>query len=91
MIAGILRAASVGPKTLNAKILNLAGSELVSLDKIVSTSNEILNKSAVIIDGGKTPSIRNPSIKETTNILEWQPTIGLRIGLEKCLLEMIVN
>ena len=91
LIAGILRAASVGPEALNAKILNMAGSELVSLDKIVSTSNEILNKSALIIDGGGTPSIRNPSIKETTNILEWQPTIGLRIGLEKCLSEMIVN
>ena len=91
LIAGILQSASKGPDLLNSKILNLAGSELVSLDQIVSAANEILGKSSVIIDGGKIASIRNPLIDETSTILEWSPKINIRKGLESCLKVMSAN
>ena len=91
LIAGILQSASKGPDLLNTKILNLAGSELVSLDQIVSAANEILGKSSVIIDGGKIASIRNPLIDETSTILEWSPKINIRKGLESCLKVMSAN
>jgi UDP-glucose 4-epimerase len=89
LIGGILSTISVGPQKLQSKILNLAGSELISLDKIVSVSNEVLNKSVAIIDGGKSPSIRNPLIEEAKEVLGWKPVIGLREGLERCLSEML--
>ena len=91
LIAGILQSALKGPDLLHTKILNLAGSELVSLDQIVSASNEILGRSSVIIDGGKIASIRNPLIDETSKILEWHTKINIRIGLESCLKVMITN
>ena len=91
LIAGILQSASKGPDLLNTKILNLAGSELVSFHQIVSAANEILGKSSVIIDGGKIASIRNPLIDETSTILEWSPKINIRQGLESCLKVMTAN
>ena len=91
LIFGILQSALKGPDLLNTKILNLAGSELVSLDQIVSVANEILGKSSVIVDGGKIASIRNPLIDETSKILEWHPKINIRKGLESCLKVMSTN
>ena len=86
-----MQSASKGPDLLDAKILNLAGSELVSLDQIVSVANEILGKSSVIIDSGKIASIRNPLIDEISKILEWSPKINIRQGLESCLKAMTSN
>ena len=91
LTAGILQSVLKGSDLLNTKILNLAGSELVSLDQIVSVANEILGKSSAIIDGGKIASIRNPLINETSRILEWSPKITFKDGLEKCLYIMKVN
>lgn len=91
LVAGILQSASKGPQLLNTKILNLAGSELVSLDQIVAVVSEVLGKSAVIIDGRKIASIRNPIIEETSKILEWSPKMNIRQGLESCLKVMIAN
>jgi nucleoside-diphosphate-sugar epimerase len=91
LIAGILQSASKGSNLLNTKILNLAGSEIVSLGAIVSVANEILGKSSAIIDGGKVASIRNPLIDETSRILEWSPKISIRQGLELCLKVMSAN
>ena len=91
LIAGILQSAAKGPQLLNTKILNLAGSELVSLGQIVSVANEILGKSSIIVDGGKIASIRNPLIDETSKILEWSPKINIRQGLETCLKVMSAN
>jgi len=91
LIAGILQSASKGSDLLNTKILNLAGSEIVSLGTIVSVANEILGKSSAIIDSGKVASIRNPLIDETSRILEWSPKICIRQGLERCLKVMSAN
>jgi nucleoside-diphosphate-sugar epimerase len=91
LITGILKSASKGPDLLDNKILNMAGSELVSLNQIVSVANEILEKSSAIIDGGKIASIRNPLIDETSRILEWSPAINIRQGLESCLKVMTAN
>ena len=91
LITGILKSASKGPDLLDAKILNLAGSELASLDQIVSVANEILGKSSVIIDSGKIASIRNPLIEEISKILEWSPKVNIRQGLESCLKAMTSN
>jgi UDP-glucose 4-epimerase len=91
LITGIVQSALKGPDLLNTKILNLAGSELVSLDQIVFAANEILDKSSKIIDGGKIASIRNPLIDETSRILGWSPQINIREGLHICLNTMTAN
>lgn len=91
LIDGILQSASKGANLLNTKILNLAGSEMVSLGEVVSVANEILGKSSAIIDGGKVASIRNPLIDETSRILDWSPKISIRQGLERCLKVMCAN
>lgn len=88
LIDGILRTVSVGPEKLDEEILNLAGPELISLQDIVMTSNEILHSSAAIIDSGKSPSIRNPIIDKAERLLGWKPVVKLREGLKKCLLSM---
>ena len=91
LIDGILQSASKGADLLNTKILNLAGSEMVSLGEVVSVANEILGKSSAIIDGGKVASIRNPLIDETSRILDWSPKISIRQGLERCLKVMCAS
>jgi UDP-glucose 4-epimerase len=72
LVEGILRTVSVGPERLNGEILNLAGPELVSLQDLVTASNEILQSSAPINSGGKSPSIRNPIIGKAELILDWR-------------------
>ena len=91
LIAGILKSVSIGPDLLNSKVLNLAGFELVSLEQIVSVANELLGKSSKIFDAGKTASIRNPLIDETSRILEWEPVTNFKDGLESCLKVMITS
>jgi nucleoside-diphosphate-sugar epimerase len=91
LIAGILKSVSIGPDSLNSKVLNLAGFELVSLEQIVSVANELLGKSSQIFDTGKMASIRNPLIDETSRILEWAPVTNFKDGLESCLKVMITS
>lgn len=89
LINGILKCIKIGPSYLNQKILNLSGSELVSLNDVVCTSNRILKKSARIIESSASPSIRNPVIDRAVELLNWKPKVDLESGLAACLTYMI--
>ena len=89
LVSGILNCIETGPSFLNQKIINISGSELISLDNLVNTSNEILKKSAQINQNSDTPSIRNPVIDSALEILDWKPKIDLKSGLSECLTFMI--
>ena len=89
LISGILNCIETGPSILNQKIINISGSELISLDNLVNTSNEILKKSAQINENSGTPSIRNPVIDSALELLDWKPKIDLKSGLSECLAFMI--
>ena len=89
LISGILNCIEMGPSFLNQKIINISGSELISLDNLVNTSNEILKKSAQINENRGTPSIRNPVIDSALELLDWKPKIDLKSGLSECLTFMI--
>ena len=89
LISGILNCIETGPSFLNQKIINLSGSELISLDNLVHTSNEILKKSVQVNENSQTPSIRNPVIDSALELLDWKPKIDLKSGLLECLTFMI--
>ena len=89
LISGILNCIETGPSFLNKKIINLSGSELISLENLVDTSNEILKKSVQVNENSQTPSIRNPVIDSALEILDWKPKIDLKSGLSECLTFMI--
>jgi nucleoside-diphosphate-sugar epimerase len=89
LISGILNCIETGPLFLNQKIINLSGSELISLENLVDTSNEILKKSVQINENNGTPSIRNPVIDSALELLDWKPKIDLKSGLSECLTFMI--
>jgi nucleoside-diphosphate-sugar epimerase len=91
LVSGILQSLSIDSALLNSKIFNLAGSELISLEQIVSTSNQILSKNSKITDDGKMASIRNPLIDEASKVMGWSPKIGFQEGLKNCLDEMCAN
>ena len=89
LVSGILNCIETGPSFLNHKIINISGSELISLDNLVNTSNEILKKSVQINENSETPSIRNPVIDSALELLDWKPKIDLKSGLSECLTFMI--
>jgi nucleoside-diphosphate-sugar epimerase len=89
LINGILKCTDIGPSLLNQKIINLSGSELVSLDDVANTSNQILNKSTQIIETGGITSIRNPVNALAFELLRWKPKVDLKAGLLECLSFMI--
>ena len=89
LVSGILNCIETGPSVLNHKIINISGSELISLDNLVNTSNEILKKSVQVNENSETPSIRNPVIDSALELLDWKPKIDLKSGLSECLTFMI--
>ena len=89
LITGIIACIKKGPSVLDKKIINLAGPELVSLENLVTKSNEILKKSVEINEIRSIPSIRNPAINSAAELIKWAPSLDLKSGLEKCLNFMI--
>jgi len=89
LIRGILKCIEIGPSFLNQKIINLSGSELLSLSDVANASNEVLKKSTQIIETGGSPSIRNPVNALAFELLDWKPKIDLKTGLLDCLAFMI--
>ena len=79
IIQGIILA--IGIKGFN--IINLTGNEIVSLDEIIHTSEKVFNKKVIIKE--KDPeniSLRNPSNCKAKKILNWEPKINLKDGIE---------
>ncbi len=88
LVRGILAAVKAGPDKAKGTPINIAGSELISLRRIVDTAGEILNLPVTCSQGSNAPSIRNPDIARARNLLGWEPMISLREGLIECLKEM---
>lgn len=85
LVQGILRTAELGATITDVNPINLAGSELISLEHVVNVANSVLKKSTPIIDEGKLPSIRNPMIHRAQGILQWEPLTQFSDGIRKCL------
>ncbi len=79
VVQGIILA--IGVQGFN--IINLTGNQIVSLDEIIHTSEEVFNKKVVIKE--KDPeniSLRNPSNSKAKKMLNWEPKINLKDGIE---------
>lgn len=88
LVEGILNAVKLGKSISDTNPINLAGSELITLAEIVDISNKLLHKSALIIDGGKPASIRNPLIDRAQKLLDWEPRTEFSVGIQKCIKAM---
>lgn len=85
LVEGILKVAELGASKMNSLPINLAGSELISLSKVVETVNRLLGKSISVIDGGKQASIRNPLINLSSEKLGWSPKTDFSTGIQNCI------
>lgn len=75
---GIIK--SIGLEGFN--IINLTGNKIITLEDIIEKSQNILGKSAKIIETNPAEiSVRNPSNNKAKKILHWEPTIDLETGL----------
>lgn len=64
-------------------IINLTGNNIVTLKDIIDLSQEIFNKKIEINEKNPTQiSIRNPSNIKAKKIMNWEPKIDLKSGLE---------
>ena len=85
LVEGILKVVELGASKMNSLPINLAGSELISLSKVVETVNRLLGKSISVIDGGNQASIRNPLINLSSEKLGWSPKTDFSTGIQKCI------
>jgi nucleoside-diphosphate-sugar epimerase len=69
-------------------IYNLSGDKLVSLNDISREVMNLLNKRVQVIEGGLTPSIRNPSPDKFNHDFNFKASTSLRSGLEACIVTM---
>ena len=67
-------------------IINLTGNQINTLKEIIDISQIILNKKIEIFENNpKQISIRNPSNLKAKEIINWEPKIDLKTGLESLL------
>ena len=63
-------------------IINLAGSQLITLGDILEESCKILGRKPKIIDLGKAPVVRSISNQQARAVLNWEPEYDLKKGLK---------
>jgi nucleoside-diphosphate-sugar epimerase len=85
LISGLIACSIVDENSIVNGPLNLAGNKLISLDEIVETTSVILGKKSIIMSESKPASIRNPISEKAKSILNWNPEVDLRKGIELCL------
>jgi len=72
---------SIGLSGFN--IINLTGNEIITLDDVIQKSQSIFGKSVKVIEKNSSQiSIRNPSNKKAKKMLNWEPQINLKQGIE---------
>jgi len=80
--SGIL--ASVGRS--ESEVLNLAGSDLVTLGDVVRASSLVLEREVELVESDPDrPSVRNPDNARALATLEWRPEVDLESGLRSVL------
>ena len=75
--SGILRSIQL----TGFNIINLAGSEFVTLERIVGLSEKIVGKKAEVVESGESPSMRKISIEKAKKLLGWSPSLDIESGL----------
>ena len=76
---GILK--SIGLKGFN--ILNLTGDQMITMENLIYECEKIYGKKMLITEKeSMTINVRNPSNRKAKHMLNWQPEINLREGLE---------
>jgi len=86
LVAGIRAVAEAAPETAAGGVLNLGNTEEITVLELAETILEVVET-----DSGITheplpqddPSVRRPDISRATKMLDWEPTVGLRDGLER--------
>ncbi len=67
-------------------IINLTGNQINTLKEIIDTSQKILDKKIEVFESNSNQiSIRNPSNLKAKKIINWEPKIDLKTGLESLL------
>lgn len=67
-------------------IINLTGNQINTLKEIIDTSQKILNKKIEVFESNSNQiSVRNPSNQKAKKIINWEPKIDLKTGLESLL------
>jgi len=75
---------SFGLKGFN--IINLSGNQINTLKDIIDMSQKVLNKKIEVFESNPEQiSIRNPSNLKAKKIINWEPQIDLKSGLESLL------
>lgn len=68
-------------------IINLTGNDIITLKDIIETSQMVLNKKVEVLESNPNQiSIRNPSNLKAKKIINWEPKIDLKTGLESLLI-----
>ena len=68
-------------------IINLTGNDIITLKDIIETSRMVLNKKVEVLESNPNQiSIRNPSNLKAKKIINWEPKIDLKTGLESLLI-----
>jgi len=76
---GIIK--SIGLSGFN--IINLTGNKIITLDDVIQKSQSIFGKSVKVIEKNSSQiNIRNPSNKKAKKMLNWEPQIDLKQGIE---------
>jgi len=76
---GIIK--SIGLSGFN--IINLTGNKIITLDDVIQNSQSIFGKSVKVIEKNSSQiNIRNPSNKKAKKMLNWEPQIDLKQGIE---------
>jgi len=80
--SGIL--ASVGRP--ESEVLNLAGSDLVTLGDVVAASSLVVGRGVDLVESDPDrPSVRNPDNARALAALDWRPEVDLQSGLRSVL------
>lgn len=78
IISGIIKSS----KKRGVHILNLTGNKLITLNEIIIKSSNILKKKIILKEvDSENYSIRKPSNKKAKRILNWEPKIDLKKGI----------
>ena len=70
------------------QVFNLSGNQLLSLVEIAEASMRLTNRGVQVVDGGSSPSIRNPDPSKFMNEFQFHSEVNIEEGLSRCLRAM---
>jgi nucleoside-diphosphate-sugar epimerase len=85
---GLVRAVQ-SPSEPGNQIYNLAGSELVSLSKVIFEAGKACGKDVTFSELDSSASIRNPISSKFYEAFDFMPQVSLQAGLQACLQKLL--